>query len=286
MTDPWQVGVSVAPARLIDASLELHWAAQFIASAGQTFAAVRDDDSHRAMEWDAELRSFVGVSFEGSYPFRVGLRPEDLTLLLLDRTGDTLGSLPLAGKTRDEGYDWLSVGVATYMGGAGAIIERPEYDMPEHPVRGRAPFSTGYETEHQALAALYGGAAAMLEEVTSGRDDASPIRCWPHHFDIATLMTIGADENGSATSTVGAGLAPMGGGYESWYLYVTPWPYPDASALPELAGHGAWHTDGWTGAVLTGEKIIELDAASRAEAIRSFLEESVATATAALTVGG
>jgi len=159
MTDLWRTSTSMAPANLIDPSLELHWAAQFLASFGQTFAEAQDDDSHRAMEWDPERRAFVSAPMAGPYPFRLGLRPEDLTLLLLDRTTDALGSLPLAGKTRDEGYEWLTLGLASYMGGAPAVIERPEYELPEHPVSTRTSFSSSYDSENRALAALYGGSA-------------------------------------------------------------------------------------------------------------------------------
>jgi hypothetical protein len=282
MTDPWKTSISVAPSKLIDPSLELHWAAQFLASFGQTFAEKQDDDSHRAMEWDAERRAFVSAPTVGPYPFRVGLRPEDLTLLLLDRTTDALGSLPLAGNTRDQGYEWLSLGLASYMGGPPAVIERPEYEMPEHPVSDRAPFSENYQSEYQALAGLYGASAELLREVVTGRDDAAPIRCWPHHFDIGTLITIASDPDGTATSTVGVGFAPMGGGYESWYWYVTPWPYPDPDALPTLPDPGAWHTDGWTGAVLTGEDVMQLEEAARRPTVHAFVTGAVEAATAAL----
>jgi len=75
----------------------------------------------------------------------------------------------------------------------------------------------------------------------------------------------------------------MGGGYESWYWYVTPWPYPDASALPGLSGPGGWHTEGWTAAVLTGEDVMTLEESTRRPAIQSFVTEAVNAATAALT---
>ncbi|MCH7531340.1 MAG: hypothetical protein IIB36_06180 [Gemmatimonadetes bacterium] len=106
-SDAWTRLGAVAPADLTNATLELHWAAQFIAAAGQSFAEPREDDSHRAMTWDASRREFMGEPFAGAYPFRVGLRPADLTLLLLDQTDEPLGSLPLAGKTREEGHEWL-----------------------------------------------------------------------------------------------------------------------------------------------------------------------------------
>lgn len=66
------------------------------------------------------------------YPLRVWIRSEDLSLLILDRTEKPLGTLPLAGMTLTEGYEWLSLGIAIYMGTAPPVIERPELEMPPH----------------------------------------------------------------------------------------------------------------------------------------------------------
>jgi hypothetical protein len=275
---------SVPASDLIGPSLELHWAAQLLASAGQTFAEIRPDDSHRAMAWDTHRRAFVSSPFAGAYPFRVGLRPEDLTLLLLDRTDEPLSVFPLSGTTLDEGYEWLTLGMATYMGGAPPVIERPEFGIPEHAVGHGAPFSSPIGPEFAAMGSLFDGAHDLLSELLAEDPDASPIRCWPHHFDIATLLTVETTEDGDASKTVGVGFAPMGGGYESWYWYVTPWPYPADSALPSLSSAGEWHTEGWTGAVLTGVEVDAIAQEDRTEVVRAFLEEAVAAARKALSV--
>lgn len=278
----WNDATAVDPSGLVDATLELHRAVQLLASAGQTFAEPRADDSHRAMTWRQDLRAFVGEPFAGPYPFRVALRPQDLTLLLLDRTDATLGALPLIGRTRNEGYEWLSLGIATYLGGPPPRLERPEFDVPEHARHRAASFTGADERARRTLAALYGGAAALIGELVQGLDGASIVRCWPHHFDIASLITLEADDHGAPARTIGVGLAPMGGGYDSWYLYVTPWPYPDPSSLPELSGVGRWHTDGWTGAVLTGAEIAVLPASERERRARDFLEHAIEAARRAL----
>lgn len=282
MTDAWIRATAVAPAGLREATVQLHWATQYIASAGQTFVEPRPDDSHRSMTWSKELRSFVSEPFAGPYPFRVAVRPADLTLLLVGRENDELGTLPLAGKTRNDGYDWLALGMATYLGGAPPTIERPEYDMPEHPVMDRAPFSAGLEDELAALEAMFTAAAELLEEITSARDDASRVRVWPHHFDIATLITIEADDDGRATKTVGVGVAPMGGGYDEWYGYVSPWPSPDADALPELESPAFWHTEGWTGAVLPGSDIASASPEAREAVVRDYVNDAIGKAESAL----
>lgn len=276
--DPWGRIGAVEPSSLADPALQLHWAAQLVAAAGQTFAEPRPDDSHRAMSWSDTHSALVGAAFAGPYPFRVALRPLDLTLLLIDRTDQTLGALPLGGRPRSEGYDWLALAMATYLGGAPPHIERPEYDVPTHPVERDDPFRVA----DQALAvldSLYRGAAELLAEVAEGRSGASEVRCWPHHFDIATVIAVGDTDQ-----TIGAGLAPMGGGYGSWYWYVTPRPYPEAASLPELAGPGAWHTKGWTGAVLPGNVVTGEPRRRRRRLVRAFLSDAIEAAGRALTL--
>lgn len=264
----------VRPEELGDPVLQLHWAAQLLASAGQTFAEPLADDSHRAMTWSDAHSAFVGVDFAGPYPFRVALRPRDLTVLLLDRTEQTLGALPLPGRTRGESYEWLSLAMATYLGGPPPYIERPEYDVPAHPVQEDEAFAVG-DDALATLESLYGGAAELLAEIGAERPHASAIRCWPHHFDIATVITVAPPEDDRPTRTVGVGLAPMGGGYGSWYWYVTPWPYPDPGDLPELAGSGSWHTEGWIGAVLPGAVVIATPQGKRRALVRAFLDDAI-----------
>lgn len=273
--DAWTRLGELTPFEVADAALELHWAVQLIASVGQTFAEPAEDDSHRSMSWHPELRAFVGVPVAGAYPLRVGLRPADLALVILDRTDAAIAELPLPGQSLDEAYEWIGLAMATYFGGAPPAVERPEYEMPEHPLRNGARFSTAYERERRVLSALYEAAADLLGEISSGDPSASEVRCWPHHFDIATVRTEERGEDGAATKTIGIGMAPSGGGCELWYWYVSPWPHPDPSAeLPALTA-GAWHTEGWTGAVLTGEEIVAADPAARSGLTRTFVEKAI-----------
>lgn len=271
---PWTGIDRVRPEELGDPVLQLHWAAQLLASAGQTFAEPVADDSHRAMRWSDRHSAFVSVDFAGPYPFRLALRPRDLTVLLLDRTEQTLGAFPLHGRSRAESYEWLSLAMATYLGGPPPYIERPEYDLPAHPVQKDETFAVD-DDALATLESLYSGASELLAEITAERTDASTIRCWPHHFDIATVVTVTPAEDDRPARTVGAGLAPQGGGYQSWYWYVTPWPYPDPGDLPELDGPGSWHTEGWTGAVLPGAVVIATPGEGRRALVRTFLDQAI-----------
>lgn len=279
-SDFWTHLGDVAPAALHDAMLELHWATQVLAGAGQTFVAERTDDSHRALTWSDDLMGFVGEAFTEGYPFRVALKVEDLTLRLLQRDGSSLGALALGGVTLDDAYAWVRAGLSQYMGGTGPEIQRPDFEIPGHRVGEGAPFAMDRTGERRTLTALYAGAADVLRQVQVHARDTwtvpaiSAVRCWPHHFDIATLLTVAPARGDEAARTVGVGMAPMGGGYDAWYWYVTPWPYPEPTALPELEGPGRWHTDGWTGAVLAGDDVVALAPAERRDRVVSFLLDS------------
>lgn len=284
MTDPdsWRHLSAVEPPALREATHELHQAVQLLAAAGQTFVAPRDDDGHRAMTWDASLGGFLGDGFSEGYPFRLGLDVEHLRIVLLDRTDAVLGDLPLGGVTLDDAYVWLRTGLSQYMGGTGPVIERPDFEIPVSPVGEGAPFSTGHAGERRVLTALYASAAELLEEVARSTDGASPVRCWPHHFDIATLVTVRPARGEEPARTVGVGMAPMGGGYESWYWYVTPWPYASAEALAPLTAPAFWHTEGWTGAVLLGADVVAAPERGRRSRVAAFVDEALRAATTLL----
>ena len=77
--------------------------------------------------------------------------------------------------------------------------------------------------------------------------------------------------------TVGAGLSPGDGSYAEPYYYVTPYPYPQGPFFTTKKV-GAWHTDGWVGAVLTASELIrEKSAAQQGELLQRFLTEWIDT---------
>ena len=98
--------------------------------------------------------------------------------------------------------------------------------------------------------------ATVEEELVAGDPAASPVRCWPHHFDVGSLIALDADAEPEEARSIGVGFSPGDGSYDQPYFYVTPWPYPDTAALPTLEAGAEWHTGGWTGAVLTADRLI------------------------------
>ena len=210
---------------MLGARVQLHWAAQIPTGVGRTLIAHRPDDSNTAFRWSAEREGLMQEPVNG---IEAGIRLRDLTLLANDE------ELPLRGRTLDEGFAFLE----SRFGGK---LNRPNVGLPDHPVAHGARFDAGAD-DLAALAGYYAHAAMLLESVKD-----SPVRCWPHHFDIATLHILGEGK------TIGIGLSPGDDGIREPYWYVNLFPYPHPSRLQPLR-FGMWYTEGWTGAVLPAAK--------------------------------
>jgi hypothetical protein len=266
-TMPWPPLGALEPAGLVDARLQAHHGAQLVVALGISLLPARPDDSHTNLEW-LPGHALGGRPLPADTPFRGALRLDPLILLILDEAGNVLDEYRLAGRTLVQAYRWLQEAVRAMGGAADRLTDRKHYAIPDHPVGKGAAF-TPDEPALRDLAGYYQGASLALGEVAAGRTNASEVRCWPHHFDLATLMT------GSAGRTVGAGLSPGDGSYAQPYYYVTPYPYP-AGNLPPLTT-GLWHTQEWVGAVLPASHLVrERSETGQRDLVRSFLAESIA----------
>jgi hypothetical protein len=229
----WRPLGAVPAGALVDARLTLHWAAQLVAAVGNSLESAQADDSHTALSWDPARRAFAGAR---------------ATRLLVESLVLEVGAarFELAGRTRDEALAWLGARVGREP--LPAYMHLP----PAHPVGAGAPFPPA-AAGHAELARWYDDAALVLAPI------GTPIRVWPHHFDIAVLVAFGG------TRTIGAGLSPGDASYPEPYFYVTPWPYPAGRSGPPLP-RGHWRAEGWFGAVLVG------GAVTGEAAARSFLD--------------
>jgi hypothetical protein len=233
---PWEPLGAVPPGDLVAARLVLHWAAQLVASVGAALLPPLPDDSHTALTWSAGR--FVGQAVEGR---TTALRAHDLLLSAGER------ELALPGVTRADALAWLGAA----FGRSGALPAYPHLP-PAHPVGGDAPFPAAGDGCAE-LARWYANATFLLEPIAA-RPEAGPVRVWPHHFDIATLLDLGGGK------TLGVGLSPGDASYAEPYFYVTPYPYPEDRSGPPLPV-GKWHTESWFGAVLIGGEVTGADAA-------------------------
>lgn len=263
----WQTLGRVPPRELVAARLELHHAAQLPAiGIAKSLLPHRDDDSHTALVWHDD-RWLTGEIARANGA-RVALRPADLTL----HCGAQ--KLPLFGKTRDEGLDFLRNALAPRGADPDAIALDFHYEMPEHPIASDgAAFSADHAPALAELARWYADAVTLLDEVAATRRGATPVLTWPHHFDVATLLELGKGDDGEARS-IGVGLSPGDHNYAEPYLYVTPWPVPGPGELPALP-HGSWRREGFFGAILTATELSGGDDAGQETRARAYLDAAV-----------
>ncbi|HZF10209.1 MAG TPA: hypothetical protein VFE33_15580 [Thermoanaerobaculia bacterium] len=278
----WERLGAVNAEPFLDARLQLHWAAQIAAAPGKQLLPPQPDGSEQSFQWDAAAGALTQGTVTAPRPFRSALRPAALSLALLDEGGSALAELPLAGRTLDAGYAWLTKELETLLGRS---LARPldrlcsADGLPAHPVETGAPFSGIPPEAYVEVARWYANADRLLRAVQTANPEASPVRCWPHHFDLATLLTLDPGMDAESARSIGVGLSPGDAGdigRPEPYFYVTPWPYPKSPALPSLAGGGSWNTEGWLGAVLEARAFV--GGADQEGQVRDFLESAIAAA--------
>lgn len=253
---------------LSDARLQLHYAAQFATAAGISYLAPQPDDSHTNLGWDRKHEALCSRDVRAlSHAVRVAVRPRDLTLIVLI-DGSIGQRIPLHGSTISHAEAVLRSSLnAAGLDGRRLTLRR-HYDLPTHRVAGGEAFDSSRTTDFAELANWYRNAAAMLAELQS-RLGSSEVRCWPHHFDIATLATIAPGR------TSGAGMSPGDDMYPEPYFYVNAYPAPRPDRVKAtLEGGGTWNTEGWTGAVLTGSQLTT-DATAQSAQVLAFLDSAI-----------
>jgi hypothetical protein len=261
----WQRLGALAPAALGPAREALHHAVQIVAAAGETFIAHEDDTSHTALVWMEGQAALAGREIPGRWPCRLAVRVHDLTLLLVDRQGAPHAALALEARTPAEASVWAAEALRNHSHGEhGHALVHPGFEIPGRVARFAAPDEALAE-----LARWYANADLELGAFARRTLGAGPVLCWPHHFDIASLVSL------TPPRTVGVGLSPGDAEIPEPYLYVTHYPPSTGAALPPLDA-GGWHTKAWLGAVLRGSELVAAgDARAQPSLWRRFVSGAV-----------
>lgn len=280
---PWSPLGTVAPGELTDARLELHWAAQLVSAVGKTFVAPRADDSHPNLEYIA-ARGFLRGNATATQPvFRAALTIENLGIRLEDERGERIAALSLVGVTMNEAFGWLEEAIEAYGHGRfDADLDRSLYEIPAHNVGRGAPFGSASSGAFRELRLWYHNADRVLRSFAAGIDEASPVRCWPHHFDIGALVVLDSGGDPESARAVGMGMTPGDAYYPEPYWYVNPHPRPMIHPLPDLPGKARWHQNDWFGAVLRGSELTEVPADRQEQTARDFVWSAFDAAVAML----
>ncbi len=270
---PWR-GVSPAMApSLSDARRQLHHASQLAAAAGISWLPAQADDSHTNLEWVQSLGGlFCGV-VPVTQPFRVGIRVEHFALVVADEQAARADELPLRGQRVTDAALWLRERAVERGADASRFTLDRHYEIPHHPVGDGAPFDAAPGAAFAELAAWFENGDATLRRIVDASPSASDVRLWPHHFDIATLISMGAGRS------IGVGLEIGDDSYAEPYFYVNMYPPPSAAEAAGIAldGHGLWHTDGWLGAVLPASRLSAV-AGDQPSQVSAFVDSAVSAA--------
>jgi hypothetical protein len=267
---PWHEVKGIDWSALHEARLQAHYAVQWLARAARAYVTPRPDDHHTNLGWDDAIAGLTTQALpQGTV---LGLKLSDLTLMLWAGRGQA-GSpaISLPGRRDAEIRQWLGSQLGARSLDPDALDTPSPYQLPEHPIGRGAPYgAAGLAPALTELAAWYANADRALggtrQRLVARGIDAPPVRCWPHHFDLDSLVSLGA---GAGARTVGLGFAPGDEYYDQPYFYVSSYPSPDVASLPALPPVGHWHSHHFTAAVALAERILQAD--DRQAATGAFL---------------
>jgi len=243
----WSMLRNPEPTELAAARVLAHRAVQWPARAARANLEPVPDDSHTSLAWDPGMAALLGQPLEGGV--RVGLRVGVHELVFTK--GSRTEAFAMAGKSDAEAGNWLD-GMLAAEGLKPASGTKLPYEMPSTLFARPAVEAQGLST----LAVWFAAGAELLEELRKKykrfKPGPTPVRCWPHHFDIAMVVEL------EGARAIGIGLSPGDGYYAQPYFYLSPYPKPDSENLPQLPPGGRWHTKGFFGAVATAIDLLEL----------------------------
>ena len=259
--------------KLVEARETLHHAAQLLALVGASFIEPRGDDSHTSMSWLDPLRALVTEPVPAREPFRIGLCLARLTLVdFEDGSAEEKASFPLTRRRRADALDWLRERVEAAGLEPARLHSALHFSIAKHPTDTDGTFELTDDGSFDELARRYAQANQLLGEWRLMIAGAGPVRCWPHHFDIATLVRLPA---GGRFETIGVGLSPGDASFAEPYYYVGPSAVPTVMPRPLTVGY--WHTDGWWGGALTASEIVRRAAGDDDRpVIRRFIHDATA----------
>lgn len=262
---------------IVESWREAHYAAQAAAELGKGWAEPREDDSHTSFSWfrGADGRGLEGVSAAGNTGYRARLKFEGLEISLCDGHGRTIGDFSLAGHTLAEAMAWMET-VCAHELGPRLQASVPAPDLPEHAMASGAVFTPDPDGEND-VADVYDATYLVLKRLRGMDSRFGEVRCWPHHFDMASLAVVGKDEGGAMTKTIGVGITPPDGLDDHGYWYVSPWARDGMAGEPayRALSCGRWHDRG-AGVSMAMLSVHEVAGeGDRSHKLAAFLAESI-----------
>jgi hypothetical protein len=253
----WSTLGQEAPTALVRARHLAHHAAQWPAKAARANLGAATDDNDVALSWDEQRAALMSQALPGSgADVRIGLRIAALEIVVM-RGAAVLDTYSLEGRSDAMIGVWFDSALR-------ALGLQPASDC-------ALPFSVAYHPAGKRSAQVRAADAAALEELArwfAAADDAlnqlaarapvaTAVRCSLRHFGIATDVSPDGGID-AAVRPMRIGFSAGDAHYAQPYAYVTGWPHSNAAQVPALAPAARWHTEGFIGAVISGEEILML----------------------------
>jgi len=243
---------------------QCHQAAQLLAATARAFLDKKDDDSQAAMIWNDSAMVLSTQKLPHTvFPYVV-LNIADLSIGFMHADGNIAQSLSLHGETLQSAVKQIS----SIMDVDLISLSKP-YELPGLHIGISEAFDKRQRKSLLLCEQLFSNAYSAILPYTQSEAEASAIKIWPHHFDMASLLTYHAEKE---KKFIGLGLSPGDLNHNNVYFYINTWPYPNInSKTMKPLKYGLWHTEDWTGAIL---KIQDIgDALNQGETVQSFLSE-------------
>src|SRR5262249_34314148 len=202
----WRPLRGVDQRRLSVARLQAHHAVQWLARAARAYVPPQPDDAHTNLGWDDTLDGFTARRLKNRT--LLSLKIADLTLVLHgDERTAGIQSFSLNGRTDAQARQWLGEQLGARGLATQALDAPAPYELPAHAVtQGAAYGVTDVADSLAELSAWFANAQFSLvrtqRQMIGRKLTASDVRCWPHHFDLATLVSFPA-RDADATGYVG-----------------------------------------------------------------------------------
>lgn len=258
---------------LEEARKQIHQAVQLPAIAGRCLNPKDPGDNFAALIWNKNMLTNHRL---GESKCHIALDISAFKLVIINEKKEFVNTLHLNSKTYDDAFKWLADELSQLGFDSNKLNKNLPYQIPEYSTAKGTPFKHPNSKAFTELQNYFANAASILENISNKEKNTSPVRCWPHHFDIATLITVEENPNPEKSKTIGVGLSPGDESYNEPYFYISPWPYPDnKEKLPKL-NRGHWHKQGWFGGVLTATEIIKnKDKSEQLKIAKGFIEDRI-----------
>jgi len=230
-----------------------HSAVQWASRAARANIASRRDDSHSNLGWSDRHAALTSHPLDESQRLQLGFSFSNGALIWL-KDHAVVDALELADHGEATAEDWCNEHLSS-----ADLNTTDQAEMPYQLNPVTYEELKGTESALQTLGAWFAHANSALEALVAvhgGNAATAPtVRCWPHHYDLATLFSLD-DGDPETVRSVGIGVSPGDHFYAEPYLYCNPWPVPEGS-LPAIDGPMQWHTDGFTSLVCPAHRMVE-----------------------------